>query len=216
MLELLSPLLAPAFVLWASPVSVLELLAFGTSLAMVIGNLRVKVWAWPLAIVASACYALLFASSHLYGQAGLQLLFIAVAAWGWWQWLRGTDAHGSRLRITRMTNHQRWLAGLATLAAWPVLAVLLARGTDSALPVADALPTVASVTGQILLARKKLDNWVVWLMVNVFSVGLFAWQALWLTALLYGIFAVLSWVGLNAWRTQAARADLGTPTTSHD
>ncbi len=204
-LEHLSPLLAPAFVLWASPVSTLELLAFGTSLAMVVGNLRVKVWAWPMAIIASACYALLFAASHLYGQAGLQGVFIVLAGWGWWQWLRGTDAHGSRLNITRLSPRQRGLAALATLAAWPVLALLLARNTDSMLPVADALPTVASVTGQILLARKKLDNWVVWLMVNVFSVGLFAWQGLWLTAVLYVIFAVLSWVGLQAWRAQAAR-----------
>lgn len=202
MLEFLSPLGAPAFVLWNSPVSLLEVLAFALSLAMVVGNLRVKVWAWPLAIMASACYAWLFASSQLYGQAGLQGVFIGVALWGWWQWLRGTDTQGGQLHITRLTSRQRWLTTLATLAAWPLLALLLGRSTNSALPVADALPTVAGVAGQILLARKKLDNWVVWLLVNVFSVGLFAWQRLWLTALLYAIFAVLSWVGLQAWRKQ--------------
>ena len=78
------------------------------------------------------------------------------------------------------------------------------RATDSDVPFADALPTVASVTGQILLGRKYVENWIVWFGVNVFSIGLFAWKALWLTAALYAVFAVLSWVGWRAWRQKAA------------
>jgi nicotinamide mononucleotide transporter len=202
LLQAAAPLLLPAFTLWGSAVTWLEISAFALSIAMVIGNLRVRVWAWPLAIAASAAYALLFASSKLYGEATLQLFFIVVSFWGWWQWLRGKDALGEAWRVAWMTWPARWWTAALTLAAWPLLALLLARSTDSDVPLADALPTVASVAGQILLGHKRIENWIVWLGVNLFSIGLFAYKALWLTALLYAVFAVLSWIGWQAWRKQ--------------
>lgn len=199
LLQAARPLLAPAFSLWGSPATWLELLAFVLALAMVACNLRVNPLGWPLAMVSSLLYALLFADSRLYGEASLQLFFIAIAGWGWWQWLRGRGDDGLALRVHTMTSAQRWRALIVTLAAWPMLAMLLARGTDSDVPWLDALPTVASVTGQLMLGRKLVENWPVWLAVNVFSVGLFAYKALWLTALLYALFAVLSVFGWRAW-----------------
>jgi len=199
LLQAARPLLAPAFTLWGSPATWLELIAFGLALAMVACNLRVNPLGWPLAIASSLLYALLFADSRLYGEASLQLFFIAIAGWGWWQWRRGRGDDGLALRVHSMPSTQRWRALILTLAAWPLLALLLARGTDSDVPWLDALPTVASVTGQLMLGRKLVENWPVWLAVNVFSVGLFAYKALWLTALLYALFAVLSVLGWRAW-----------------
>ena len=196
---LFAPILVPAFTLWGSPVTWLELVAFVLSIAMVLCNFRVNPWAWPLAIVASALYGLLFASSRLYGEASLQLLFIAVAFWGWWQWLRGRGADGAPLRVHRLAVQHRAVASALTLAAWPLVGWLLDRHTDSDVPYLDALPTVASVTGQILLGRKLVENWPVWLLVNLFSVGLFALKELWLTVLLYALFAALSVVGWRVW-----------------
>jgi nicotinamide mononucleotide transporter len=199
LLQSARPLLAAAFTLWGSPVSWLEIVAFALSLAMVWANLRVDPVAWPLAIVASLGYALLFADSRLYGEAGLQCFFVAVSFWGWWQWLRGRGADGAPLDVHRLSARGLVTATLGTLIAWPLLGVALARATDSPVPYADALATVASITGQILLGRKLLENWAVWLLVNVYSVGLFAYKALWLTALLYGLFALLSVLGWRAW-----------------
>ena len=198
------PLLAPAFTAWGSPVTWLEGVAFVLALAMVAANMRVNPVAWPLAIASSLLYALLFADSRLYGEATLQLFFVAVASWGWWQWLRGTGAGGAPLRVRDLPARQRWLAAVATLAAWPLLGLLLRHGTDSDVPYFDALPTVASITGQILLGRKFVDNWPVWVGVNVVSVALFAAKGLWLTVLLYALFTVLSLVGWRAWRRLAA------------
>lgn len=198
------PLLAPAFVLWGSPVTWLEIVAFVLGVGMVLCNLRVNAAGWPLAIASSLLYAMLFADSKLYGEASLQIFFVVIAAWGWWQWLRGTDSTGQRLQVGSMTPRGRMLAAAGTLAAWPLLGMLLARGTDSDVPFLDALPTVASVTGQILLGRKRIENWAVWLLVNVFSVGLFAYKGLWLTVLLYAVFALLSVLGWRAWRAKAA------------
>ncbi len=194
------PLLAPAFALWGSPVTWLEIVAFVLSIWMVLCNLRVNPLGWPLAIASSLLYALLFADSRLYGEASLQLFFVVVAFWGWWQWLRGHAADGTALNVHRLSARGRTLALMATLAAWPLLGWLLHRTTDSDVPWLDALPTVASITGQFLLGRKLVENWAVWLAVNVFSLGLFAFKGLWLTVLLYAVFAVLSVVGWCAWQ----------------
>lgn len=191
--------------LLGSPVTRAEGLGFMLSLGMVACNIRVNVWGWPLAIASSLLYVLVFAGSRLYGEAALQALFIAMAAWGWWQWLRGRDSAGAgstgaALQVGRLSAHQARLAALATLAAWPLLGLVLQRATNTDVPFLDAAPTVASVTGTLLLARKRIENWAVWLGVNVFSVGLFAYKALWLTALLYALFALLSVVGWRAWK----------------
>ena len=191
------PLLVAAFTLWGSPVTLLEILAFVLSIWMVLANLRVRPIAWPLAITSSLLYALLFADSKLYGEASLQFVFVAIALWGWWQWLRGSA--GSVLLVHRLGQRGRLLALAATLIAWPILGLLLQRWTDSDVPFLDALPTVGSITGQVLLGRKLVENWPVWLAVNVVSVALFASKGLWLTVLLYALFALLSVVGWRAW-----------------
>jgi nicotinamide mononucleotide transporter len=198
------PLLHPAFTLWGSPVTWLEIVAFVLSIAMVLYQLRVNPLSWPLAIASSLLYALLFADSRLYGEAGLQFVYIAVALWGWWLWLTGRGGDGAAIRVHTLSVRSRWMAAAATLAAWPLLALLLDRATDSDVPWLDALATVGSVAGQVLLARKAVENWPVWLVVNIYSVGLFAYKGLWLTALLYALFAGLSWVGWQAWRRLAA------------
>ena len=82
--------MAPAFTALGSAISWAEVFGFVLSLWMVICNMRVNPLAWPLAIVASLLYFLLFRNGKLYGEAGLQLLFVVLALWGWWQWLRGT------------------------------------------------------------------------------------------------------------------------------
>ncbi|HNT39918.1 MAG TPA: nicotinamide riboside transporter PnuC [Rubrivivax sp.] len=190
----------PLFRLLGSPVTLLELLAFVLALWMVGCNLRVNALAWPLAMASSALYGWLFLHSRLYGEASLQLLFIVVAAWGWRQWLAGRGSDGQPLRVHRLGTRQRLQVLAATLAAWPLVALLLQHATDSDVPWLDALPTVGSITGQFLLGRKLVENWPTWLAVNLVSVLLFAVKGLWLTVLLYALFALLSVVGWRAWR----------------
>lgn len=207
LLQAAEPLFAVAFTLWGSPATWLEVVAFVLALWMVGCNLRVHPLAWPLAIASSLLYGLLFLHSRLYGEAGLQLVFIAAAGWGWWQWLHGHGADGAALTVHRLTPRQRGLTLAATLAAWPLLGATLAGFTDSDVPFLDALPTVGSLAGQVLLGRKAIENWAVWLAVNVFSVGLFAVKGLWLTVVLYALFAALSVVGWRAWVRLEGRVD---------
>lgn len=206
LLQALRPLFAPAFTLWGAPATWLELIAVALALVMVGLNMRVNPLAWPLAIASSLLYFLLFWHSRLYGEAGLQVFFVAVALWGWWQWLLGTLDDGSALRVRALPRREAIGCLVALAVAWPALALFLDHRTDSDVPWFDAFPTAASVVGQWLLGRKYVENWLAWLVVNVVSVSLFAFKGLWLTVLLYAVFVVLSVVGWRAWRRLAATA----------
>jgi nicotinamide mononucleotide transporter len=200
LMQAAQPLFAPAFSAWGADVTWLECVAFVLALAMVVLNIRVNPWGWPLAITSSLMYFALFWNSRLYGDASLQVFFAIVAAWGWWQWLRGTAADGSALRVTWLEPRQRWALAAALAVAWPATGAFLRRYTDTDVPWWDAFPTAASVIGQWLLGRKHVENWIVWLVVNIVSVALFAYKGLWLTVLLYAAFAALSVQGLATWR----------------
>ncbi|WAC71236.1 nicotinamide riboside transporter PnuC [Roseateles sp. SL47] len=206
---LLDLALSPAFTALGSPISWLELVAFVLALWMVVCNMRVQVLAWPLALTSSLLYFLLFWSGKLYGEATLQLLFAVLALWGWWQWLRGRTADGGTLHVRTLGWRGRWMALVVTLAAWPLLGLFLEHRTDSPLPYWDALPTVASITGQWLLGRKYQENWPVWVVVNLISIALFAFKGYWLTVVLYAVFVPMSVAGWRAWQRQ-----LSTPVTA--
>ncbi len=204
-MAIFEPLLAAAFTLLGSPVTWLEIGAFVLSLWMVVCNMRVHILAWPLAILSSLAYGLLFAHSKLYGETGLQVFFVVIAAWGWWQWRYGQQADGAALKVRYLGTRARWALAAGTLAAWPLLGLLLRRVTDTDVPFWDALPTAGSVAGQWLLGRQYVENWPVWVAVNAASIALFAYKGLWLTVVLYALFLLLALMGWRAWAARAIR-----------
>ena len=204
LLHAMQPLFAAAFTLWGGPVTWLEIVAFVLSVAMVVLNIRVNAWAWPLAIASSLLYFALFWSSKLYGDASLQIFFAVVAGWGWWQWLRGTTASGDALKVRELGARGRWIALAALALAYPATALFLQHYTDTDVAWGDAFPTAASVLGQWLLGRKYVENWPTWVAVNAVGVVLFAYKQLWLTVILYAIFFLMSFAGWRAWRKLAA------------
>lgn len=217
-------LFATAFTAWGAATSWLEVAGFVLSLQMVACNIRGIHWAWPLAMASSALYGLLFAHSKLYGDAGLQVFFIAVAFWGWRQWLgsepdvQAQGSHVATQAATQVATHaadaasstpvqvrhlgrqgaMQLIAACAVL--WPITGLFLLKFTDTDVPWWDAFPTALSIIGQFLLGRKIIENWLVWIAVNVVSIGLYAYKGLWLTVLLYALFVALSVVGWRAWK----------------
>ena len=179
-----------------------EVAGFVLSLAMIYCNIKEIHWGWPLAMLSAILYCAVFWNSHLYGQAGLQIMFLGLSAWGWWQWLKGPVTH---ITITSLKAKQWWPIVGATLLCWAACAAVLVRFTDSDVAIWDALVTALSLTGQYLLGRKKIENWWVWLAVNFFAVGLMASQSLWLTSVLYALFGVLSYAGLRTWQKKYAK-----------
>jgi len=184
----------------------LELISFALSVAVVWLNIRQNHWAWLFAIVSSATYGVVFYGARLYGDMALQLVFITVSIWGWYQWLRGDDSH-DQLPVTVLSNKGRWLALAGWLIGFGVLAWFLKSFTDTDVPHADGFLTAGSLVGQLLLSRKKLENWHVWIIVDILYVALYVHKGLMLTAVLYAMFVVMAAIGLLAWR----RAMQGAP-----
>ena len=190
-------LFSTAFTLWGIHTSWLELIAVLLAFAMIVCNIVELHWGWPLAAISSVLYFFLFWSQRLYGEALLQVLFIVLAIWGWSVWMRGVQ--GAPLPVTRMPGGQRFtLAWIGTLL-WLATGGVLQNFTDSDVPWWDAFPSAFSLVGQYLLAYKRLENWAVWIAVNIVAAGLFAWKGLWLTTLLYLVFIALSAVGWRTW-----------------
>ncbi len=202
-------MLDTAFTLLGTAVTWLEVIAFALALANIACNVFEIHWGWPLTIVASALYAWLFYASRLYGEAGVNVFFAITALWGWWQWLRGHRAgYDAPLRIARLDAR----GVLFTLAGWALAwlgcALLLRAITDSDVAWADGFVTAGSVVGTVLLGRKFIANWPVWLIVNAASVALFAYKGLTLTVLLYAIFFALAVWGWIGWWRRLARGKI--------
>lgn len=176
----------------------LELISFTLSVLMVALTIRQLHWGWLFAILASALYALVFFDAGLYGDMGLQFVFITVSAWGWWQWLRGADRQHA-LPVSRLTRYGLAGVTLAWLLAFVALALFLQAYTDTDVPYADGFLTAGSLLGQLLLSRKKIENWLIWIIVDVLYVGLYVYKNLMLTALLYAVFVVMAALGWRAW-----------------
>lgn len=177
--------------------TLLELISFVLAVVTVLLNIRQNHWAWLFSIASSATYALVFFDARLYGDSGLQLVFIAASFWGWWQWLRG--AGETKLVVTRLTR-AGWAWALAGWAAgFLALSWFLRTYTNTDVPHIDGFLTAGSLVGQFLLARKKVENWHVWLAVDVLYVGLYVYKGLHVTAVLYAVFVVLAARGLVAW-----------------
>jgi nicotinamide mononucleotide transporter len=177
----------------------LELLSFVLSVATVLLNIRQNHWAWLFAILSSATYGFVFAEARLYGDMALQLVFISVSFWGWYQWLHGSAGHDT-LPVTELDRHGIALSAIGWLAGFAVLAWFLRHFTDTDVPNMDGFLTAGSLVGQVLLSRKKVENWHVWILVDIIYVALYVHKHLILTAVLYGLFVLMAVAGLVAWK----------------
>ena len=183
----------------------LELTAFVLAATTVLLNIRQNHWAWLFAIVSSATYAVVFFDARLYGDMALQGMFIAVSLWGWYQWLFGGAQH-SGLKVSWL-DRRGWIVGLAAWAlGFAAMAWFLDTWTNSDVPYSDGFLTAGSLVGQVLVARKKIENWMVWIVVDVLYVGLYLYKDLILTAILYFAFIPMAMAGLRAWRRDALKA----------
>ena len=191
--------------------------------------IRQNIWGWPVGLVQVTVYAWVFFDSKLYSDAILQLAFFLIQAYGWWHWLRGAQSRAAALLrpglparggaegdqgsegqpvlpVTRLSG--------VTVAAWIGLGAVLTAGwgwfmhrtTDAALPWWDAFILVFSLIAQWLQARKNIENWPGWLLVNTVAIGVYWAKDLRLTSGLYLIFWVMALWGWRAWRRSMKEA----------
>jgi nicotinamide mononucleotide transporter len=149
---------------------------------------------------------ILFFRSRFYADAVLQIFFFVTLAWGWRHWVRDRG-NAPELPVTRLAAGQLALTIFLTAAVTAIWALALARWTDAVMPWRDAFIAAFSVAGQVLQARKNLENWPVWLLVNAVAIASY-WRAeLAYTAFLYAIYLVLALIGWREW-TQPRRKEI--------
>jgi nicotinamide mononucleotide transporter len=160
---------------------------------------RENIWYYPTGVVALVMYTWLFFGAKLYAESLLQLICLVLMLYGWYEWLHG-GTERTELPVTR-TPRWAWIVGVASgLAGSAIVIALQLRFTDNPSPYVDSSLMVWSLVAQWMTARKWLENWLLWVVVNTVSVPLYVTRELWITAVLYVGLWILAIVGYVQWR----------------
>lgn len=185
-----------------APFSATESFGFVSGGVCVWLAVRQHLLTWPIGLLNNALFFALFLEARLFADMGLQAVYFALGCYGWWLWtVRRGAAPGA---VTRATRGEWVGVALAVPLATVLLRELLIRANGAA-PFLDALSTAISLAAQLLLARKRLENWALWIVADLIYVPLYVSRGLQLTALLYAIFLAMCVVGLRDWRRALER-----------
>lgn len=159
---------------------------------------RASVWLWAANIVMPAIYIFVYADAGFYADMGINIYYFVASIYGWIVWLRRGD-DGLELPITH-TPRKQILPMVATFsAAMGIIVYILINYTDSTVPYGDSFTTALSIVALYMLAQKQVEQWLVWIVVDVVCCALYVYKGLHPTAVLYGLYAVLAWVGYRRW-----------------
>ncbi len=162
-----------------------------------------NIWNWPVAIISVIAYTIVFYKSMLYGDAGLQIYFFGTSVYGWYFWIKKKE--NNEKPVTSLSAKEYILVIIAILALWLLLAVFLKNFTHTNVPYIDGLCTAISLIAQILMTRKVLQNWALWIFVDICYVPLYIYKNLYVTAVLYIIYLVLASLGHVDWQREYKR-----------
>lgn len=197
-----------SFCAWltAHGTSCLELVAVIFGVVSVYLSTREKLASWPTALVNVALYFVLFYRTGLYSDMGLQVVYFGLSLYGWYEWQFGGANRGA-LAVTRTSARLWGILAAVCVVVWLALAQITSRIPGAAVPYMDAATVSVSLVAQWMMTRKLLENWVVWVAVDVVYVGMLIYKGLYLTAGNYFIYLVLAVMGYVTWRrslTQSA------------
>ena len=177
----------------------LELLAVALAVLYLLLAIRQNIWCWAAAAVSTVLYLFIMYHARLYMESALQVFYLAMAAYGWYQWrLGGADHAGVRVTTWHWRTHL--LAAVVVFALVYSSGFLLERYSDAALPFADAFTTWAAVVATWMVARKILENWIYWFVIDAVSVYLYLSRELYFTAALFVAYLVMIVFGYRSWR----------------
>src|SRR5687768_8385227 len=183
----------------------IEWVAAATNAVSVFLSAREKIWSWPAAIVGVSLYSVIFLRSGLYSDAGLQVVYLVLSVYGWYQWLYGGARH-TRLHVSRASRRVWVVSAVAGTLFWLCLGTFTSMLPGSSLSYLDAGLTTTSLVAQWMMTRKILENWILWILADIVYVPMFIYKNLYVTAGLYAAFLVLAIMGFVHWR-RSWRAD---------
>lgn len=176
----------------------IEALGSLTGIISVWLTIRVNIWGWAWGIASVLLYTGVFFRERLYADMALQLIFCGMNVYGWYEWLYGGEKRTETI-ITRLPVRIIPILFLATVLCSVLIAFVLRRFTDAALPEMDAFLTSMSLCAVWLQARKYCESWLVWLAADLIYIGMFWYKALWLTSALYAFFTIMAFLGYREW-----------------
>jgi len=181
----------------------LELFAAALGVIAVWLTVKQNPWCWPIGLVMVLLYSWIFFEVKLYSDMLLQVVYAALQLYGWWQWTRGGDTTHGR-EVSRLDARTLVLSLAIGAVGSLLLGAAMANWTDAAQPWLDAALTGFSLVAQVWMAQKRVQCWPLWIALDVIFVGLFVYKGLYLTATLYGLFAVIAAQGWREWRADPA------------
>jgi nicotinamide mononucleotide transporter len=179
--------------------SFIEAVAVILGLVSVFLVTRQNVWCYPLGIISVFIYIFIFFDVKLYADMGLQVFFIILQVYGWYEWLHGGEKN-SELQVTWGTRTMYMVTAVFVVLSTAVIGSILHRYTDASLPYIDSLLTMLSMAAQWMMAKKYIENWIVWTAVNIGSIAMYGMKGLYFTMFLYAVYLVLGIVGFFEWR----------------
>jgi nicotinamide mononucleotide transporter len=180
-------------------VSTLEWIAAVAGAVSVYLSARENIWSWPTAIVNVGLYILVFRRTGLYSDMGLQVVYLVLSIYGWYEWLYG-GKNRSELKVSRATAREWTIVLPIAIVFWLALARYTSTISGVALPYLDSGLTTISLVAQWMMTRKILENWVLWIVADIAYVPMYVYKQLPVTGALYALFLVLAVIGLRSWR----------------
>ncbi|OCT11557.1 nicotinamide mononucleotide transporter [Paenibacillus pectinilyticus] len=181
--------------------TVIEMVATTTGLLCVWLTAKENMWSWPVGLVNVGCFFVMFGEAKLYADMMLQVIFFILSVYGWIIWL--TKRGGAQVRPTRqITSRQTVVLSIIFIAVTLLWGFVLKTYTDASIPYADALIATLSIIAQYLLSSKVMENWLIWIAVDVMSIAMYAYKDLYAVAFLYLIFLFIAIAGYIGWKRE--------------
>jgi nicotinamide mononucleotide transporter len=183
---------------WWQHQSWLEIIGVITGLLCVYLAAKNIIWNWPLAIINVCIYIFIFYNTHLFADMGLQFYFLVVNIYGWYFWSK-KPADQPKTPVVAITKRQVSFSIAAIIIFTFILGSVL-KYTTASYPYLDSFCTACSLIAQFFMARKVIENWLLWIFVDIIYVGIYIFKGLHLTAVMYGMFAVIALIGYLDWK----------------
>jgi len=168
-------------------------------------SVKENIWSWPTAIAGVLLFVAVFFHSKLYADMSLQFIYAVISIYGWYEWLHG-GSNRTQLKVSSAPVATLVIGSIITAIAILPIGYMFQRYTDASLPFADSSLVAFSLFAQFLMAKKYIENWYFWILVDVFYVPLYSYKQLYPTAALYLAFIPLCVAGLMEWRKSMAAA----------
>lgn len=189
----------------------IEALAFISGLINIYLLTRCSLWNWLFGIITVSLYAIIFFNTHLYADMSLQGVFLIFQFYGLYHWYYGNRDKKKPIGIKIMMSYSTGLSlFLAAIVLFTSISFILKHHTDSTTIYADAMITTLSLIAQWMMSKKYLYHWVLWIVIDLISIGLYISKTLYLTALLYSIFMALCIRGYYQWK-ETLNKSIGSP-----